>query len=392
MYRLYRSVLIPLLESRKKAWAFLGLVALLFVLAALLPALRLVPLKLLPYDNKNEFQLVLNMPESSSFVDTSNALYSFSDYLMTVPEVTSVSGFSGTASPMDFNGMVRHYFMRSEPYQGELRIVLAAKQHRSMQSHEIVTRLRSDLEQIAERFNADIQLVEVPPGPPVIATITAEVYGDETTTYEELMAQAEKVADRLRKEQLVSEVDTSVQGDLETWQFVVNQEKAALSGVSVAEVNNTLITAANAKTLGHIADRRELNPLPIEVQLRREDRDDLNRLEQLYVRGRPGIAKVEMGGAVVDAPQPVIQLSEIGHFVKRAADKPIFHKNLKPVVYVYAEVVGRVPGEIVADVIADQDTDHASDAHVNWQDRSYLSNGAGVAWSVPENINVVWSG
>ena len=392
MYRLYRSVLIPLLESRKKAWAFLGLVALLFVLAALLPALRLVPLKLLPYDNKNEFQLVLNMPESSSFVDTSNALYSFSDYLMTVPEVTSVSGFSGTASPMDFNGMVRHYFMRSEPYQGELRIVLAAKQHRSMQSHEIVTRLRSDLEQIAERFNADIQLVEVPPGPPVIATITAEVYGDETTTYEELMVQAEKVADRLRKEQLVSEVDTSVQGDLETWQFVVDQEKAALSGVSVAEVNNTLITAANAKTLGHIADRRELNPLPIEVQLRREDRDDLNRLEQLYVRGRPGIAKVEMGGAVVDAPQPVVQLSEIGHFVKRAADKPIFHKNLKPVVYVYAEVVGRVPGEIVADVIADQDTDHASDAHVNWQDRSYLSNGAGVAWSVPENINVVWSG
>ncbi|MDW2458967.1 efflux RND transporter permease subunit, partial [Vibrio sp. 1249-1] len=125
MYRLYRGVLIPLLESRKKAWLFLGLVALLFVLAALLPALRLVPLKLLPYDNKNEFQLVLNMPESSSFVDTSNALSSFTDYLMTVPEVTSVSGFAGTASPMDFNGMVRHYFMRSEPYQGELRVVLA---------------------------------------------------------------------------------------------------------------------------------------------------------------------------------------------------------------------------------------------------------------------------
>ncbi|MDG2680638.1 efflux RND transporter permease subunit, partial [Vibrio parahaemolyticus] len=127
MYRLYRGVLIPLLESRKKAWLFLGLVALLFVLAALLPALRLVPLKLLPYDNKNEFQLVLNMPESSSFVDTSNALSNFTDYLMTVPEVTSVSGFAGTASPMDFNGMVRHYFMRSEPYQGELRVVLAEK-------------------------------------------------------------------------------------------------------------------------------------------------------------------------------------------------------------------------------------------------------------------------
>ncbi|MDW2178591.1 efflux RND transporter permease subunit, partial [Vibrio sp. 1637] len=180
-------------------------------------------LKLLPYDNKNEFQLVLNMPESSSFVDTSNALSSFTDYLMTVPEVTSVSGFAGTASPMDFNGMVRHYFMRSEPYQGELRVVLAEKNRRAMQSHELVTRLRADLEQIADKFDADVQLVEVPPGPPVIATITAEVYGDEATSYEDLMIQAEKVADRLRKEQLISEVDTSIQGDLETWQFIVDQ-------------------------------------------------------------------------------------------------------------------------------------------------------------------------
>ncbi|MDW3139137.1 efflux RND transporter permease subunit, partial [Vibrio sp. 1288] len=165
-----------------------------------------------------------------------------------------------------------------------------------------------------------------------------------------------------------------------------------LSGVSVADINNTLITAANAKVLGYIADPREVDPLPIEVQLRREDRDNLNQLEQLYVRGRPGIAKVESNGAVVDAPQPIVQLSEVGHFVKRAADKPIFHKNLKPVVYVYAEVVGRVPGEVIADVMADQDTTHAEDVHRHWQDRTYLSNGAGVTWSVPDNIEVVWSG
>ena len=392
MYRLYRSVLIPLLESRKKAWLFLGLVALLFVLAALLPALRLVPLKLLPYDNKNEFQLVLNMPESSSFVDTSNALSRFTDYLMTVPEVTSVSGFAGTASPMDFNGMVRHYFMRSEPYQGELRVVLAEKNRRAMQSHELVTRLRADLEQIADKFDADVQLVEVPPGPPVIATITAEVYGDETTSYEELMHQAEKVAERLRKEQLVSEVDTSIQGNLETWQFIIDQEKAALSGVSISDINNTLITAANGKVLAYIAAPREVEPLPIEVQLQREDRDNLNRLEQLYVRGRSGIAKLESNGGVVDAPQPIVQLSEVGHFVKRSADKPIFHKNLKPVVYVYAEVVGRVPGEVIADVMADQDTTHEKEEYRHWQDRTYLNNGAGVDWSVSNNINVIWSG
>ncbi|MGR5421949.1 efflux RND transporter permease subunit [Vibrio sp. PNB22_4_1] len=392
IYRLYRSLVTPLLQSRRKAWVFLAVVAFLFVVAAMLPMLRLVPLKLLPYDNKNEFQLVLNMPETSSFVDTSNALTTFTDYLMTVPEVTSVSGFAGIASPMDFNGMVRHYFMRSEPYQGELRIVLADKNRRSMQSHEIVTRLRTGLEEMAERYQADIQLVEVPPGPPVIATITAEVYGDDATTYEQLMRQAEKVAERLSKEPFVTEVDTSIQGNLETWQFIVDQEKAALSGISVADINKTLISAANAKVLGYIAAPREVDPLPIEVQLLREDRDNLNKLEQLYVRGRPGIAKTEHNGAVVDAPQPTVQLSELGQFVKRPADKPILHKNLNPVVYVYAEVVGRVPGEIIADVIADKNGHQSNEAQQPWEERTYLNNGAGLAWHVPDNIDVVWSG
>ncbi|MDF2154504.1 efflux RND transporter permease subunit [Vibrio sp. CAU 1672] len=392
LYRIYRRVLTPLLESRKKAWAFLGVVALLFVLAAMLPALRLVPLKLLPYDNKNEFQLVLNMPETSSFVETSNALREFTDFLVTVPEVENVSGFAGVASPMDFNGMVRHYFMRNQPYQGELRIVLAEKNRRSMQSHEIVIRLRDDLEAIARKFDANIQLVEVPPGPPVISTITAEVYGDDTTSYPQLMQQAELVAARLRQEQFVTEVDTSIQGDLETWQFVVDQEKAALSGVSVADINKTLITAANASVLGHLSTSRDVEPLPIEVQLRRQDRDDLSKLEQLYVRGRPGIAKTEINGAVVDAPQPLVQLSELGQFIKRPADKPIYHKNLKPVVYVYAEVVGRVPGEIIADVLADQNQPAGNQDGRAWYERSYFSNGAGLGWSVAPNIDVVWSG
>lgn len=390
LYKVYRKLLLPLLSSRAKAWGFLGVVALLFVLAALLPALRLVPLKLLPYDNKNEFQIVVNMPETSSFVDTSNALRRFSDYLVDVPEVVSISGFSGVASPMDFNGMVRHYFMRNEPYQGELRVVLAEKAKRDMQSHEIVTRLRSDLEAIAKRYNADIQIVEVPPGPPVIATITAEVYGTPSMSYQTLQHQADIVAERLKREPMVTEVDTSTKGEQEIWQFVVDQEKAALSGVSVDDINTTIRAANSGIVLGYLETQREIEPLPIEIRLPVKQRDQLDALLQLYVRGQGGVVKQIQNGSIVDAPQPLVQLSEVGEFVKRKVDKPIYHKNLKPVVYVYAESVGRVPGEIVADVLTDKDTTNSE--LTPWESRTYLSNGGGDSWRVAEGIEVVWSG
>jgi len=391
LYRFYAKLLTPLLVSRKKAWLFLGLVGALFIAAAMLPALRLVPLKLLPYDNKNEFQLIVNMPESTSFADTSNTLRVFADYLLDVPEVESVSGFSGVASPMDFNGMVRHYFMRSEPHQGELRIVLVKKHNRSMQSHQIVTRLRYDLEQIAAHHHADIQLVEVPPGPPVIATIAAEVYGDEQTSYQELIAQADIVANRLRGEAFVTEVDTSVQQKLETWQFIIDQEKAALSGVSIEDINDTIAAANHGKVLGYLAAPREVSALPIEIRLPVAQRDSLESIKQLYVRGQAGVVKITNQGAFSDAPQPLVQLSELGEFVKRSVDTPIYHKNLKPVVYVYAESVGRVPGEIIADVIADYNSGDETEL-IEWQARTYLSNGSGQNWQLDDHIKVVWSG
>jgi len=391
LYKMYAKGLTPLLETRKRSWAFLGLIATLFIGAAMLPALRLVPLKLLPYDNKNEFQLVVDMPEKSSFVATSNALRSFSDYLVTVPEVESVSAFSGLASPMDFNGMVRHYFMRSQPHQGELRVVLAEKDRREMQSHEIVTRLRSDLEQIAERFNAHIQLVEVPPGPPVIATLTAEVYGKETTSYARLQQQANVIVERLKREEFVSEVDSSQQGDLQVWQFVVDREKAALSGISAADINRTIAAANQGFTLANLKADRELEPLPVTVRLPAGARDELDNLRALYVRGQAGLSKHVVNGALEETPQPLVQLSELGEFQIRDLDQPIYHKNLKPVVYVYAETAGRVPGEVIADVISDQDQPHSSQ-RIEVSKRTYLNNGAGDGWSVDDDIQVVWSG
>ena len=391
LFKWYEKLLAPLLNNKKYSWAFLAVVAFLFLAAALLPALRLVPLKLLPYDNKDEFQLVLNMPEQTSFVDTSNVLRDFSDHLVTVPEVASVSAFSGIASPMDFNGMVRHYFMRSQPNQGELRVVLAAKNRRQHQSHEIVTRLRDELQAIADKHSAHIELVEVPPGPPVVATITAELYGKETTSYEYLQTQALVVAERLKREDSVREVDTSIQGQYERWQFVVDREKAALSGISVNDINQTISAANQGLTLGYMEAEREVSPLPISVRLANSDRDQLDKLLSLYVRGQAGINKYEIQGSLIDAPQPLVQLSELGKFVKSQVQQPIFHKNLKPVVYVYAEPVGRVPGEIVADMFADQDAP-VTDNRTPVEDRNYFNNGANDSWSLDKDIHIVWSG
>ncbi|OOE64533.1 efflux RND transporter permease subunit [Salinivibrio kushneri] len=391
LYRGYRRVLLPLLENNRRAKAFLWIVGVLFVIAALLPALRLVPLKLLPYDNKNEFQVVLDLPETANHVDTSNALREMNGYLQTQAEVVSVSGFAGLASPMDFNGMVRHYFTRHAPYQGELRVVLVDKHRRTLQSHGLVTRMRDELEAIASKYDAEVQLVEMPPGPPVLATIVAEVYGSPSTPYSTLQAQATQVAERLKREALVSEVSTSVQGPLSSWQFVVDQEKAALSGVAVADINQALRAANQGVTLAHLADADEMDPLPVTLQLAADARDQLDTLLALHVRGRAGVAKQSVQGALVDAPQPLVALIELGHFERQPVDQPIYHKNLRPVVYVYAEPTGRVPGEVVADMMADFNQPE-SDSTRPLSARSYLDNGAGDGWQVDEGIEVVWSG
>jgi len=391
LYRGYRRLLLPLLENNRRAKRFLMVVGVLFVVAAMLPALRLVPLKLLPYDNKNEFQVVLDLPETASYVETSNALREMNTYLQQQAEVVSVSGFAGLASPMDFNGMVRHYFARNAPYQGELRVVLVDKQRRELQSHGLVTRLRDDLESIAAKHNADIQLVEMPPGPPVLATLVAEVYGAPSTPYADIQAQAQQVAARLEREALVSEVSTSIQGPLSRWQFVVDQEKAALSGVAITDINQALRAANQGVTLAHLADADEIDPLPVTLRLAPDARDKLDTLLALHIRGRAGVAKQSEQGALVDAPQPLVALSELGHFERQPVDQPIYHKNLQPVVYVYAEPIGRVPGEVVADVIADFNQPK-TDTSRPLAARSYLDNGAGDGWQVRDDINVVWSG
>ena len=235
LYRGYARLLEPLLASRVRAWALLGAMLLLFLSAALLGALRAVPLKMLPFDNKNEFQVLVDAPEGISLERADAVTRALAAELRRAPEVRDFELYVGIASPMDFNGMVRHYFLRRGPAVAEIRVNLVGKREREMQSHAILLRLRDRLEAVAEREGVRIALVEVPPGPPVLSTLVAEIYGDPQLPYQRLQEAALAVARRLGREPLVSDVDTSVEEDHQRLVFVTDKEKGAGLGLAIVK-------------------------------------------------------------------------------------------------------------------------------------------------------------
>ncbi|MGE0484429.1 MAG: efflux RND transporter permease subunit [Gammaproteobacteria bacterium] len=394
-YRVYARLVGALVASRGRAAAFLGVVAVIFALACTLPALRLVPLKLLPYDNKDEFQLVVDMAEGTTLEQTEAVAAALADYLVRVPEVDTVAAFNGLASPMDFNGLVRHDYLRRGGHVADLRVTLAPRQSRAAQSHAIVLRLRPDLERLAAAHGARLAIVEVPPGPPVLATLIVELYGEPTTPYAELERAAALTAARLRAEPLVVDVDTSVAAAQPRLRFVTDQRKAALSGVAVSDIAGTLALAGDGLTAGHLERASEAQPLPIRVRLPLATRSDSGALESLYVKGRPGIAKLREGNALSDAPQPLVQLGELGRFETGTVASPRYHKDLRPVAYAYAELAGRPPAAVVLDVAADLAADGAQAAPATPRPlaaRTFLANGGGIPWGLPDGVTANWDG
>ena len=240
LYRLSRALLGPILAHRWASWATLGGVGLLLVVAVGIPAFRLIPLKMLPYDNKNEFQIVIDMPEGATLEQTNAVSERLAHYVASVAEVRDYQLYVGLASPMDFNGMVRHYFLRHGSNVADIRVNLAPKHQRSQQSHAMVLRIRNDLTQLASGAGAKIKMVEVPPGPPVISTITAEVYGPPDARYDQLIAVSRTVAARMEREPGVVDVDTSAEDDQQKLVFETDKPKAALSDISTQQIAETM--------------------------------------------------------------------------------------------------------------------------------------------------------
>jgi multidrug efflux pump subunit AcrB len=394
-YRMYVAVVSPFLDSRRRSRLLLGLMGVAFLFAVWLAAGRHVPLKMLPFDNKNEFQIVIDMPKGTTLERTDAAARALGDVLRTVPEMTDFEIYSGTASAIDFNGLVRHYYLRRGPDVADIRVNLVHKKHRAQQSHEIVLRLRQSLDETARRWGANIKLVETPPGPPVIATITAEVYGDAEAPYARLQQAALAVAARLRGEPLVVDVDTTVEAERDKWLFALDKEKAALSGIATEDVGRTvsLVLDGLPATRLHVPD--EANPLDVLLRVQRAKRSSIEDLNGVYVKGRPGYVQVHEAGGLRAAPIPLVQLGELGAFHKVLEDQTIYHKNLQRVAYVFADTAGRAPAEAIIDVEADQtsQTVPTKPAQVRpLADRSYFSNGGGEPWRPPNGTWAVWNG
>ena len=394
LLRIYTTTLGPFLESRAKAWGLIAVTVILFAGAVLLAGVRAVPLKMLPFDNKNEVQIMIDAPEGTTLERTDAAARRLAGVLRAAPEVTDFQVYVGVSSPMDFNGMVRHSYLRRGPYVGDIRVNLVPKRQRSAQSHEFALRLRQELEAVADEEAVRIKIVEVPPGPPVLATITAEIYGDPGTPYSQLRQAAKALEVRLKAEPGVSDTDTSVEDDATRYLFVTDREKAALSGIAADDISRTVSMALMGLDIGRLHNSDEVNPLHIRLRLPRSERSGLTPLRALAVKGRPGIAKVRERGGVRDAPVPMARLGELGSFQSLPAGKAILHKDIRPVVFVYAEAVGRAPAEIVADIAADLDgsgTDAAATPRpLTW--RTYLSNGGGIPWALPAGTSVHWLG
>jgi len=391
IYRISRAVLGPILDRRWLAWATLGAVALLLLSVLILPAFRVVPLKMLPYDNKNEFQIIVDMPESATLERTEAVTRRLGRYLAGVSEVRDYQIYVGLASPMDFNGMVRHYFLRRGPNVADIRVNLFPKEMRAQQSHTILLRIRDELTGIARQADpgANIKLVEVPPGPPVIATVTAEVYGPPDQNYQSLIAAAERVRKRMEREPGIVDVDSSAEEDQTQLVFETDQPKAALSGVSKENIANTLKLALDGLVATVVQEPGEVNPLEVKLRVNRALRSAKDDLEEIYVRGDQG---------------QLVQLGALGEFKPdQLEDKTIYHKNLRRVAYVYGEVAGRPP----ADAILDMETDRRPDGTKPTRDtgvtpvpptirpadeRTWLSPGGHDAWSMPEGYQVEWAG
>ncbi len=389
-YRTFHAILEPMLKSSAKAWLFLGAVALLTALAAGLAAIRWVPLKMLPFDNKGEFLVLLDMPEGTTLERTDAVVRDLEAVLAGQSEVVDVTSYVGTASPIDFNGMVRHYYLRQGGHAGELRVNLVGKRNRHLSSHDLTLRLRDELTAIAAREGGKLMLVELPPGPPVMATLVAEVYGQPDQTYAQIIDAARVVSHRLAREPAVVEVDDTSTADVRREVFVPDREKAALNGVSVDAIAATLRTALGGSEVGLVASDRERRPLGIELRLPRAARSSITDLARLEVRGEDG---------------HLVPLAEIGRWERTVLDQPIHHKDLHRLVYVFADTAGRPPADAIVDVMNDR-VEGAAPAGAwtapgGWVAtsepralgrRTHLTPGGGVAWGLDSGFRVNWAG
>ena len=334
--RWYRTVVAGLLvNGRRRHVTYLVMVALMLASAALVP-LKLVTVKMLPFDNKSEFQVIVDMPEGTSLERTNEVAQALAQVVSRDRAVRDIQTYAGVPAPFNFNGLVRHYFLRRGPTVADLQINLRPKHERSRQSHAIALRLRPVIDSVARSYGAAVKVAEIPPGPPVLATLTAEVYGPD---YPSQIAAAERVRRIFEQTDGVVDVDWSVTAPHAEVQALVDQAEARRAGTTVGDVARTVAAAMGGAPAGLLHDRNAAEPVPIRVQL-----------------PDSGAASVGLlAGLPIATPTGVRRLGTLATTDSVAAPTTIFRKNLRPVVYVTGDVAGKLESPAYA-ILAMQDS------------------------------------
>ena len=326
--RWYRRAMGPLITDGRRRWMFLGgVVALLLAAMALVP-LKLVTVKMLPFDNKSEFQVVVDMPEGTSLEQTARVTAALAAATLEDPAVRHVQDYVGIASPHNFNGLVRHYFLRQSPHLGDLQVNLLPKHDRSEQSHDIAKRVRERLRPIARSFGATIQVAEVPPGPPVLQTLVAEVYGPDQETRARIATDVKRIFERTPG---VVDTDWYVEDPQPKLSLVVDEQKAASVGIAPATVASLVRMAGSGESAGLLHDDASREDVPIVIRLPREARQQLGAFQALRL----------------SSPTPV-SIGELTRLETRQEDVSVYHKNLLPVTYVTGDMAGEDESPVYA--------------------------------------------
>jgi multidrug efflux pump subunit AcrB len=367
IYRTYNKTVRPLMDQPKKGVMALLIVALLTGASTLLFATRTVQVKMLPFDNKSEFQVIIDTAEGTTLETTTQLAREIGDYLSTVPEVTDYQVYAGDSSPVNFNGLVRHYFMRQGPNVADLQVNLADKSHRDEQSHDIAKRVRGPISEIAARYDASVKIAEVPPGPPVLSTLVCEIYGPDHEGRVDIARQVKEIFETTPG---VVDIDWYVEDPMRMVKFRVDKERAAVRGISVVQAAQTLAVALNGYDGGLLHVPEAAKPVPINLRLPYADRSGVEALNDLYVYSQAGT---------------LIPLSDVVVLEESEIPQSRHRRNLKPVVYVTADVAGELESPVYAildmrDRIADIQLPSGLEISQNFREQPTMEEEFGIKW------------
>jgi multidrug efflux pump subunit AcrB len=330
IYKIYKKIEQPLLDSSKKRWAFIGLTVILLFGSMLMFFVKAVAVKMLPFDNKNEFQIVVDMPEGTTLERTAQVTKEIAQYLTTRPEVVNYQNYIGTSAPITFNGLVRHYDLRGGSNMADIQVNLLHKEDRSAQSHDIAKLVRPEIQKIAKKYGANVKVVEVPPGPPVLSTIVAEVYGPD---YGEQIKVAHQVKEILENTADIVDIDWMVEGEQTEFRLEVDKEKAMLNGVSPQQIVGAVTTILQEYPISNLYDETSNESVGIVLSLSDADKSSLQDIQNIKINSSLG---------------KTVPVSDLVIVKTDTLQKTIYRKNQKRLVYITADMAGALESPVYA--------------------------------------------